>query len=100
MERRLQLEEIGFDICKDDDACEGLALFSDDKELNGYNFLDIISELLNFIKKDFHRKGIKRVFGTCSKNLLFMYKLLDFYPIQKKITKNNEEKYLYGCFIN
>lgn len=99
MNRLLQLEEIGFEICKSDEICEGLLFFSNEKELKGENFFIIVSKLFNLAKNDFYKKKIKRVFSTCSKNLLNMYQLFDFFPIQKKITCNNEEKYLLCCVI-
>ncbi len=79
----LQLEMIGFEIDKvSAPVCEGLLLFSDGS-LPGERFLSVASTLFEFIETDLIRRGMSRVYGTCSRGLKAMYTLLGFEVVDR-----------------
>lgn len=96
----LLLEKKGFtNLYKDNETAEGILFFSVQSELKRLNFFKIAENLFIMAKKDYTKKKlIKRIFLTCTKEFLNLYKLMNFQPVWK-IVRDGEEKYLLCFFI-
>ena len=93
MNKKLQLEEMVFKIEKRSDVCEGLIFFTTE-EIVGEQFLEISGKLFTFALDLGRKKGIKVVYGTCSRKLKAMYTLIGWEVVDrinidglKKLTK-------------
>ncbi len=103
MNDTLQLEMMGFSIDKSEEGlCEGLVLFSQRKFV-GNNIL--IADVSKYAIQEMKNRNIKKFYGTCSKEKLRMYTLMQFEIIDKRVFRG-EEKYLLvqelenACKIN
>jgi len=91
--KKLQLEEMGFKINKNNNNfCEGLILYST-KNSDGIDFINASTKLFEFIKNIMISKNIKYVYGTCSRKLKAMYSLLG-YDVVDRLIVNGEKKLL------
>ena len=89
---KMFIEDVGFNIKKDNKICEALNLYLD--ENLGMNFIKILLKMQNDIINDLKKRKIKYLYGSCNDKLINLFKLIfDFQIIDFKY-KNMEKIYL------
>jgi hypothetical protein len=84
-----QAEDIGFTIIKDKKIADGINMYISNKVPGTYilKLLPFFDYVLNILKS----KNIGHWYGTCSRQMLTLYKMLDFEVLDKRIVDNEEE---------
>ncbi len=95
LNQRTQLEDIGFELESSErveSSCEALILFT----LRNTNIspFEVMLTSREYIVDDMKKIGIKKIWGTCSHNLLNFYTKFGFELVEEKINYENEKKYL------
>lgn len=91
MKKRLQLENFGFSIDKNENCiCEGLLLFSNQILINDhFLMIDLKEKLFCYLKE----QKIRKVYSTCSQKRIRNYRFLGFKDIDCK-KSGDVRKYL------
>ncbi|MCG8572642.1 MAG: hypothetical protein MJB14_21125 [Spirochaetes bacterium] len=88
-----ETEQIGFSIPKDKAIIEGLHFYGNLDKSRFFGMEEIYTAFMNYALGDLKQKGYNKIYSTCSRRLLIVYKKMDF-QVQESLEVDGDTEYL------